>query len=206
MEDMAKLLFIDDEEIVLDSCTQILADSGYEITTTNDGTKGVDLIGEIHPDLVFVDLKMPGISGFEVIEKIHAVDPTIVSVVITGFATVSSAVEAMKIGAYDFLPKPFTPDELRLLTKRGLEKRKLILETISPLSSIRQNLYVLDQEIPDALTEDQMRRFSRIQTRVEDLLKLIQTWLRVISVDINKIQEDFEPVAVTPTITKAKRT
>jgi two-component system sensor histidine kinase/response regulator len=225
MENKAKLLFIDDEEIVLDSCSQILIDSGHQISTTNDGSKGLEMIAEIHPDLVFVDLKMPGISGFEVIEKIHQVDPTIVSIVITGFATVSSAVEAMKIGAYDFLPKPFTPDELRLITKRGLEKRKLILETIalrrekemlrdhfaamvsheliSPLSSVQQNLYVLKDELPDTLPDDQLQRFGRIQARVEDLLKLIHTWLRVISVDINKIQESFVPVSVSPIISKA---
>ena len=80
--------------------------------------------------LIYVDLKMPGISGIEVIEKIRDTDPTIVVIVITGFATVSSAVEAMKNGAYDFLPKPFTPDEFRLITQRGLDKRGLILETI----------------------------------------------------------------------------
>ena len=225
MEDRAKVLIIDDEEIVLDSCTQILADSGFHISTSNDGSKGLELIAEIHPDLVFVDLKMPGLSGFDVIEKIHQTDPTIVSVVITGFATVSSAVDAMKAGAYDFLPKPFTPDELRLITKRGLEKRKLILETIalrrekemlrdhfaamvsheliSPLSSVQQNLYVLKEDLPDTLPAEQMHRLERIQVRVEDLLKLIQTWLRVISVDISKIQDSFEPVAVPPIITKA---
>ena len=92
---------------------------------------GLDLIQEFHPDLVFVDLKMPGLSGLEVIEKIHEYDPTIVTIVITGYATVSSAVEAMKQGAYDFLPKPFTPDELRLIAQRGVEKRKLVLETIA---------------------------------------------------------------------------
>ena len=225
MEEKAKLLIIDDEDIVLDSCNQILADRGYQVSTTLDGSKGLEMIGEIHPDLVFVDLKMPGISGFEVVKKIHEIDPTIVSVVITGFATVSSAVEAMKLGAYDFLPKPFTPDELRLITKRGLEKRNLILETIalrrekellrdhfatmvsheliSPLSSVQQNLYVLMQELPASLTDEQIHRLGRIQTRVEELLTLIQTWLRVISVDIKKIQEGFKPVAVSSIISKA---
>ncbi len=75
---------------------------------------------------------MPGISGFEVLEKIHEIDATIVTVVITGFATVSSAVDAMKKGAYDFLPKPFTPDEFRMITRRGIERRRLVLETICP--------------------------------------------------------------------------
>ena len=89
------------------------------------------LLQEFLPDLVFVDLKMPGISGFEVLEKIHEFDATIVTVVITGFATVSSAVDAMKKGAYDFLPKPFTPDEFRLITRRGIERRRLVLEAIA---------------------------------------------------------------------------
>jgi DNA-binding NtrC family response regulator len=94
----------------------------YELATAMDGTRGLKLVQEFQPDLVFVGLKMPGISGLEVLEQIHGTDPTIVTIVITAYATVSSAVEAMKQGAYDFLPKPFTPDEFRLITHRGLEK------------------------------------------------------------------------------------
>ena len=78
----------------------------------------MELSKQFRPDLIYVDLKMPGISGIEVIEKICDYDPTIVVIVITGYATVSEAVEAMKNGAYDFLPKPFTPDEFRLITQR----------------------------------------------------------------------------------------
>ena len=118
MDQRFRILVIDDEKVVLDSCTAILANSGnYEIATASDGVLGLELIPEFQPDLVFVDLKMPGISGLEVIERIHALDSTITTIVITGFATVSSAVEAMKQGAYDFLPKPFTPDEFRLITR-----------------------------------------------------------------------------------------
>ena len=131
MEDKYKILIIDDEEVVLDSCTEILAGSNYGIATAPDGILGLRFVDEFQPDLVFVDLKMPGLSGLEVLEQIHAADPTIVTIVITGYATISSAVEAMKHGAYDFLPKPFTPDEFRLITRRGLEKRKLVLETIA---------------------------------------------------------------------------
>jgi signal transduction histidine kinase len=168
---------------------------------------------------------MPGISGFEVIEQIQAIDPAIVMIVITGFATIDSAVEAMQKGAIDFLPKPFTPDELRLMTRRGLEKRKLILETHalrrekellrehfaaivshelkSPLAAVQQYLYALSSELSDQLTEDQQRRFERIQTRMNDLMKLIHTWLRAISVDINTIQENFQPASVPEIIYKA---
>ena len=72
MKEKSKILIIDDEEVVLDSCTRILGSKEYNITTATDGSKGVELVQELIPDLVFVDLKMPGISGFEVLEKIRA--------------------------------------------------------------------------------------------------------------------------------------
>lgn len=225
MEEKAKLLIIDDEEIILDSCVEILAGGDYTIATARNGELGLDVVKEFHPDLVFVDLKMPGISGFEVLEQIHAFDPTIVTIVITGFATVSSAVDAMKQGAFDFLPKPFTPDELRLITQRGLEKRELVLCTIalrreremmrqhfaaivshelkSPLGAVQQNLFALSQELSEVLTEDQKKRIERSQTRVQDLMNIIHTWLRVISADMSKIRENFEPIPVTTILTKA---
>jgi len=218
------ILIIDDEEVVLDSCTEILAGSDYKLITASNGTQGLQLIEEAKPDLVFVDLKMPGISGLEVLEKIFAKDSTIVTIVITGFATVSSAIEAMKQGAYDFLPKPFTPDEFRLITRRGLERRSLILETLalrrekemlrenfaaivshelkSPLGAVQQNLYALIDEISGNITEDQLNRLERMKTRIADLVNLINTWLRVISVDIEMIKDHFQPTSIPSIIEK----
>jgi signal transduction histidine kinase len=168
---------------------------------------------------------MPGISGFEVLERSQQIDPTIVMIVITGFATIGSAVEAMQRGAFDFLPKPFTPDELRLITRRGLEKRKLVLETLalrrekemlrehfaaivshelkSPLAAVQQYLIALSSELSGQLTEDQNRRFERMQTRIDDLMKLIHTWLRAITVDIESIKDNFKPTSITIVINKA---
>ena len=228
MEDKYKILIVDDEEIVLDSCTDILEGSHHHIATATDGILGVRLVKEFQPDLVFVDLKMPGISGLEVIEKIRAYDPTIVTVVITGYATVSSAVEAMKQGAYDFLPKPFTPDELRLIAQRGLEKRKLVLETLalrreremlrenfaaivshelkSPLSAVQQNLFTLITELSGQLSQDQARRLERMKSRLAELLELINTWLRAISVDLETIKDKFKPMPLPPVIAKAIET
>mgnify|MGYP003960907659 CR=1 FL=1 len=225
MAEKPRILIIDDEEIVRDSCTQILAKSNYEIATASNGRDGLALLEEFHPDLALVDLKMPGISGFEVLDQIHAYDPTIVAIVITGFATVSSAVEAMKKGTYDFLPKPFTPDELRMLIRRGLERRKLVLETIrlrkekellrehfaaivshelkSPLGAVQQNLFVLADDLAEKMTEEQNEKISRLQGRIGDLVELINTWLRVISVDISKIRDDFKPLSIETVITKA---
>jgi two-component system sensor histidine kinase/response regulator len=225
MDNQPKIIIIDDEEVVLDSCTLILEGSDYSVTTASDGTLGLQLVEGLQPDLVFVDLKMPGIQGIEVLEKITELNPTIVTIVITGYATVSSAVEAMKKGAYDFLPKPFTPDEFRLITKRGLERRKLMLETIalrkekemlrenfaaivshelkSPLGAIQQNLYAMSGELAETLSESQNAKFDRMKSRIDDLLKLINSWLRVYSVDISKIKDNFTTIQVSTLISKA---
>jgi two-component system sensor histidine kinase/response regulator len=225
MENKAKILIIDDEEVVLDSCTQILAKGNYNLVTARNGNLGLEKLKEFLPDLVFVDLKMPGISGFEVLESIQELDPTIVTVVITGFATVNSAIEAMKKGAYDFLPKPFTPDELRVITRRGLERRALVLETIalrreknmlrehfaaivshelkSPLGAVQQNLYVLADDLADKLSKEQKAKLERLQSRIADLLKLVNTWMRAISVDVASIREKFEPTSIATVISKA---
>jgi signal transduction histidine kinase len=148
-----------------------------------------------------------------------------VSIVITGYATLSSAVEAMQKGAYDFVPKPFTPDEFRLVTRRGVERRKLVLEAAalrrerevlrenfaaivshelkSPLGAIQQNLFALTVELAGVLTEDQKARLDRLKIRIDDLLKMIQTWLRAFTVDIQRIKEGFRPTSIPSVITNA---
>ncbi|MCJ7716206.1 MAG: response regulator, partial [Anaerolineales bacterium] len=226
--DVPKILVIDDEEIVRESCLRILQKQDYQVKTAENGSSGLELLKEYLPDLVLVDLKMPGMSGFEVLEEIYSFDATIVTVVITGFATVSSAIEAMKKGTYDFIPKPFQPDELRLVIHRGLERRKLVLETIalrnekemlrehfaaivshelkSPLGAVQQNLYTLIEDLDPILTDPQKEKLERLQKRIQDLVKLINTWLRVISVDITNIQEQFVQLNLVPLISNAVET
>jgi len=225
MTDKEKILIIDDEEIVRDSCIQILAKRNYEIITAENGEAGLELLEDFQPDLALVDLKMPGISGYEVLDQIHEYDSTIVTIVITGFATVDSAVESMKKGTYDFLPKPFKPDELRLIVQRGLERRKLILETIalrrekemlreqfaaivshelkSPLGAVQQSMYGLVSDLEDKLSDEQKGKIERLQSRIADLIKLVNTWLRAISVDISTIRDNFETISIVETISKA---
>lgn len=220
-----KILIIDDEEVVLDSCKLVLEPAGFKIATAGNGTVGLGMVREFDPDLIFVDLKMPGISGFDVLERLRAMDPNRVAIVITGYATVSSAVDAMKRGAYDFLPKPFTPDELRLITNRGLEKHRLVQEAValrrekemlrenfaaivshelkSPLSALQQFLFALAADLDDKMSEEQKARLERMKVRLDDLLKLIHTWLRVFSVDVNKIKEQFQPVVMSTIIARA---
>jgi len=228
LRDTAKILVIDDEEIVRESCVRVLQGQEYTVKTADNGEMGLNILKEFLPDLVLVDLKMPGMSGFDVLEEIFAFDATIVTIVITGFATVNSAVESMKKGTFDFIPKPFQPDELRLVVHRGLERRNLVLETIrlrnekemlrehfaaivlhelkSHLGAVQQNLYVLTDDLEEKLSEEQQEKLMRLQSRIKDLIKLVNTWLRVISVDINKIKEQFEDISLTPVIDQALET
>jgi len=124
MPGQATILVVDDEKAMRDSCCQVLSKDGYRAETAEDGYSGLQKVRDIRPDLVLVDLKMPGMSGMELLEKIGDVDPNIVSVVITGYATRESAVEAKRRNAYDYLPKPFTPNQLRTIIKRGLAQVK----------------------------------------------------------------------------------
>lgn len=135
---LANILVVDDEEVMRDSCRQILSREGHNVKVAEDGHEGLELLKEKSFDLVILDLKMPGIDGMQVLEEIKQSSPETIVIVITGYATVESAVEAMKRGAYDFLPKPFTPGEFRLIVERALEKKRLVLENIY----LRQELEV----------------------------------------------------------------
>lgn len=121
------ILVIDDDQTMRDGCSRILSKSGWTALTAENGQEGLDQVRgrpeEI--DVVLLDLMMPGVSGMEVLERSLAMVPDLLVIVITGYATVESAVEAMKKGAYDFISKPFTPDQLRIVVKRALEKRTL---------------------------------------------------------------------------------
>jgi len=124
----AKILVVDDEMGIREGCKRALVTEGYAIDLAEDGTVGLQKILANAYDLVLVDLMMPGIGGLDLIRKVHDIDPEIIVVVITGYATIETAVESTKRGAYDYLPKPFEPETLAVLVKRGLEKRELRLE------------------------------------------------------------------------------
>jgi two-component system phosphate regulon sensor histidine kinase PhoR len=128
---MTNILVIDDEQIMRDGCSRILSRDGWSVICAENGSQGLEEI-KSRPeqmDVILLDLMMPGMSGMEVLDHIRTLDPNLLVIVITGYATVESAVEAMKKGAYDFIPKPFTPDQLRIVVRRALERRTLQKET-----------------------------------------------------------------------------
>jgi DNA-binding NtrC family response regulator len=125
-----RVLVVDDEMIVCESCQRILEEEEYEVEIALSGKEAFEKMRE-HPfDIVLTDLKMPGIDGMEVLKTLRKEYPDVIVIMITGFSTVETAVEAMKQGAFDYIPKPFTPDEVSIVVKKALEKRSLLLENI----------------------------------------------------------------------------
>jgi DNA-binding NtrC family response regulator len=121
----AKILIIDDDTSLRRVLEYNLQAEGYEVLTAADGETGLALFAECSPDLVITDLKMPGMNGFQVLATIKEHSPTTLVIVITAFAAVDTAIEAMKLGAYDYITKPFNRDQLKLVVKKALDLRGL---------------------------------------------------------------------------------
>ncbi len=120
----ARILVVDDKENILKLFARILGD-GYELSTASDGGRAISLLAAQPFDVVVTDLRMPGADGFEVLRAVKARAPETEVVMMTAYATVTDAVEAMKQGAYDYLQKPFDPDDASLVVARALERKRL---------------------------------------------------------------------------------
>lgn len=220
-----RMLIIDDEEVIRDACTQIFTKEGYSVKGAENGDIGLKVFKEYHPDLVLVDLKMPGKSGMDVLEEIESTDPNVVQIVITGYATVSSAVDAMKRGAYDFLPKPFTPDEIRLIVARGLERRRLLLESEAlrveqekirrnmislvshelraPLAATVQYLEVILGGMAGEIPSEAKEMIVRCDIRLQEMLELLRRWLNLATFDPDKMAEHFQDTSLSDIATES---
>ncbi|HQJ46120.1 MAG TPA: response regulator [Ignavibacteriaceae bacterium] len=120
----ARILCVDDEEVILGSFRKILVLDGYSVDTVENGQEALGLIQKHHYDFVFTDLKMPMMDGVEVCKSVKHLRPDIDVIIITGYASIETAVETMKYGALDYVEKPFTEDELIAFVKKSLIKRQ----------------------------------------------------------------------------------
>lgn len=210
------VLIIDDDDVILDSCCQVFKKDGYRTETARNGEVGIQKVKEMKPDLILVDLKMPGKDGMAVLEELKTCDNDYVAIVITGYGTISSAVEAMKRGAYDFLLKPFTPDELRIIVRRGLERRRFVQETKrlneekekmknhfismvshelrSPLAAVQQNLMVLIEGMVGEIPERAQEMLIRMKARIKGLISLISDWLDLTRIESAELVTKRETV------------
>mgnify|MGYP001626205864 CR=1 FL=1 len=120
-----KILIVEDERVTLRNLEYVLKQEGYEVVATTSGTNALKLLQENNFDLVLTDLKLEKVDGIEILEKCKSISPDTEVIIITAYATISSAIESMKKGAFYYLPKPFKLDEVKKLVKEALEKVKL---------------------------------------------------------------------------------
>ncbi|MGC1310237.1 MAG: response regulator [Phormidesmis sp.] len=118
----AKILVADDEKSIRLTIGQALSSQGYEVKTATDGSTALEQVQTFSPDLLLLDIKMPGMDGIEVLQKAMAQQPSLKVIMISAHGSVDNAVDAMKLGAVDYLQKPFTPGELRELVNRVLSR------------------------------------------------------------------------------------
>ncbi|MEW6208620.1 MAG: sigma-54 dependent transcriptional regulator [Acidobacteriota bacterium] len=164
----AHILVADDEKEILISCRKILERAGYEVTTVADGAEALKMIKSTGYDLFFVDLRMPGRTGMEIVSLARALDPSMMIIMFTAFATLDTAIEAIKRGAFDYLAKPFTADQLRLAAERALNHRSLQQENLS----LREQLGAC-------------RGFDKIIGTSDAMQKVFSTLQKVIRSDAN---------------------
>lgn len=124
-QDKSKILIIEDEKNMREILSMLLEGEGYVVMTAPDGTTGIEQIRKDIYDLIITDIKMPGCDGFDVLREAKEISPETLVIMITAFGTTESAVEAMKLGAYDYIHKPFKIDEIRLVVKNAIEKKRL---------------------------------------------------------------------------------
>jgi DNA-binding NtrC family response regulator len=114
----SRILVVDDEPVVTKSCRRILAEKGYQVDTVESGQEGLQRALDEHFDLVMTDLKMPDLDGMELVRTLRKERPETAIVIITGYGSIPSAIEATKLGVFDYIQKPFTPDEISSVVSR----------------------------------------------------------------------------------------
>ena len=194
----AKLLFIDDEDIVLRSSRRIFAGTDYEIETAPSGDRGLAMAMDKDYDIVVTDLKMPGLGGMEVLKALRRDRPKTTVVIFTGFSSVDTAREALKNGAFDYIPKPFTPDELRSVVANAVEARRdaaggkmldlmaiVSHELKSPLAAVQTTATTLQRGYFGKLEPEQQKIVETIIRNCSYLEDIIRSYI-----DLSKMELD----------------
>jgi len=198
---MSKALVVDDERDMRWLLAGLLRDQGFEVVEAEDGAAALEQIAREVPDVVLLDLRMPGLDGIQVLEQARAVDPHMPVVIVTAYGDLCSAVRAVRLGASDFLSKPFDNDEILLTIKRALEKREqeaarlkaakvatlheaaraMSHEVNNPLAAILGHAQMLERELGEA------NAAGRVKTIIESCERIARV--------IQRLSSITEPVA-----------
>ncbi|HWP57278.1 MAG TPA: ATP-binding protein [Candidatus Acidoferrales bacterium] len=209
MNEKANILIVDDEMGPRESMRMILSPY-HNVYTAESGARAIELLGQVAFDLVTLDLKMPGIPGIKVLEKVKEHDPDIEAIIVTGYGSMDTAVEGLRLGAFDYISKPFDVSHILSLVKRALERRhaKLRLRQLktdflsnvshelrTPISVVVGFVYLLLNQVIGKLTEEQQRVLEKVYRNSEELLELIDNVLCMTSINAGEslvLQAEFD--------------
>lgn len=207
MSESISLLIIDDEEIVIKSCQRILKESGYIIDTAGSGEEGLAKLADHKYDVIITDLKMPGIGGMEVLKRVKERNPKQVVIVFTGYATVGTARESLKLGAFDYIPKPFTAIELREVIANAVnslnskqEAKMLDLMAIvahefkSPVATVHTTADTLYGGYFGKLTPEQQKGLETIMRNVQYLEDIIRSYIELSKMELDNLEFKQSPI------------
>src|SRR5437867_2527181 len=154
----ARVLVVDDEPSVVEVFREFLSGEGYALSVALSGEEAVRLIPEIKPDLVLTDINLPGLSGLEVMRFAKREDPEVAVIVVTGYASASTAIDALRQGAYDYVTKPFDLDDVQKIVERGIANRRLKAINRRLVGELRQKNEILQHH------EQELRERVRLAT------------------------------------------
>lgn len=226
-----KILIVDDEPVVRNVCQLSLEKRGYHVETVENGSRALELLKKGDIDIVFTDIKMPIIDGLELLDTIKRDFPHVEVVIMTGYATIEGAIDAMKKGAYDFILKPIKPDQIRLVTKKCVEKIQLSEENRTlrlanqklqelqemkdkflaitshelrtPVSHLKGYLGILGDEIYDQLSEsDKKQCIQVLNNAVQELEDIVARMHNLSQIENGKHSHELDLVDVNKIIEK----
>ncbi len=174
-DERPRVLIVDDEKFIRDILADFLGMEGYVVRTAEDGAAALAELGHARYDMIISDLKMPRMGGIELLAAISSAAPSALTVIMTGFGTVETAIDAMKRGAYDYILKPFKVEEVIHVVQRGLEKQRLAAENLRLREAV--SLYKVSEAIAASLSLDEVLATLGDAALHEVEGDLVSTWL-----------------------------
>ncbi|MFQ5665583.1 MAG: response regulator [Candidatus Binatia bacterium] len=217
MEERASLLIVDDERGPAESLRMIFKPS-YNVFTASGGPQAMEIVQSRPIDVVTLDLRMPAMSGVEVMERIKAFDPDIEVIIVTGYSSLDSAIRGLRHGVFDYISKPFDVPQISDLVRRAVARRRAHLRTRrmkedflanlshelrTPLSAIIGYSAILAEELRTVINADQQNALERIQVNSFELLNLIEGVLLLNAVDAGEVALDIHPFNLGETVAHA---
>lgn len=217
MDERASLLIVDDERGPAESLRMIFKPS-YNVFTANGGQQAMEILQTTPIDVVTLDLRMPTMSGVEVMERIKAFDPDIEVIVVTGYSSLDSAIRGLRHGVFDYISKPFDVPQISDLVRRALARRRANLrvrrmkedflanlshELRTPLSAIIGYSAILAEELHQVVNQEQRTALERIQTNSVELLNLVEGVLLLNALDAGEISLNIRPFSLGDTVARA---